>query len=636
MNIKTYFLLFLVIACCNQAIGQIIEGFALVRAATNDSQKFIQNIKDGDIIDYYKLPWGMLSIEVKVNRYNKYPKLIITLEESDGDPKKFKTLVKQEEGVAPYLLYGDQMIQQKRYYRFDKDRALKPGKLYRLTASIQGTNRRKTIMFSMMELRFFLVNSRGRMININGISSCNDKLNDPNCRGLEGKQILDLKDLPSSFSLEATINPTNLNKAQVKFDQYNTTSHLTNPEGSPTRVQLERVLPYTLYGDGNGSVYNWKDKKPGEHYLIRATPIIYPGTSRQFRGISRTLQIHFRNTKSWGKMTYSKPYWDTSSDPNKVVIIENKVFDFNSFNSGAKNVAIKISNASRVVIRNCFIKNFKNARGDRRNGGSRYEASISLSNVRNLHIQNVYIENAGLGIRVKGNEKGEDNIFIHDVQIKDFYAGYAMAFRELKGENIKIFNNSFYNECGRSTDCFNFYNVKGTSNSPIQFYGNIGRNSNRAEFRSNKESNPRTNGTGGFIVIEDGSRYINVFDNVCVSPTVHGVQLESRPKEGRVTRDIHFNNNILQAKARNKSGNSDLCDCNGTGRTGVGIQYELSAYQGNTVVNNRVLWFNSTGLHYPNFPKKSIKILNKSLLNDLTLNDKILPRVTVYRPVIRF
>ena len=348
--------------------------------------------------------------------------------------------------------------------------------------------------------------------------------------------------------------------------------------------------------------------------------------------------MHFKNTDSWGQLTPSRPYWDTSQDENKVITIENKIFDFYQLNNDRKDVAIKISNASKVIIKNCVIKNFKAAKPYERNQWNNkpfHEASISINNVRNLHIQNVYIEDAGLGIRVRGNQRNEDNIFIHDVQIKDFYAGYAMAFRDLEGANIKIFNNSFYNECGRSTDCFNFYNVRGTRSSPIQFYGNIGRNSNRAEFRSNQETNPRTNATGGFIVIEDGSRYINVFDNICVSPTVHGVQLESRPKQGKVTRDIRFNRNLLHAKSRNNSGNSDQCDCNGTGRTGVGIQYEISAQEGNSIQNNRVLWFNSLGMHYPYFPNHVGKILSGSLLNDLTLTDKILPRVTVYQPNYR-
>ena len=139
------------------------------------------------------------------------------------------------------------MIQQKRYFKFDEDRELKPGKLYRLTASIQGTSQRKTVTFSMMELRFFLVNSSGKLINLPGISACNDKYNDPNCRGLEGKQILDLRNLPSSFSVEATISPTNLKNVHVAFDEYNTSSHLTEPEGTPTCSYTDKMAALIHY-----------------------------------------------------------------------------------------------------------------------------------------------------------------------------------------------------------------------------------------------------------------------------------------------------------------------------------------------------------------------------------------------------
>ena len=640
--------------------------YFLVKGEYNETDRIIEELENNEVLDYQQLSYGLLNIKIVIDKDPNdsivvtndtldgvdFGRIQVILNEGNGDGSFPEEMVNNNNEGYPYAVFGNhasgnyQDLNSWWYNWFKVDnngieQHLSPGKQYRLITNVFDQNSAialtDTLTFSLMELKMYFVGTDG--IPLTGISPSNTESESGPFTGLEGKHILDLDDL-DHFTVKAVIRPKNLVNNRVNFELRNT----TDPENViVTNRPPENIAPYALFADdifGTKEFYDWTDVNPGEHYIIKATPTVLKGEAGQFTGATRTLQFHFKK-KDWLPRTFAEPEYKYQVNN---IVIENKVFDFDSLNNDSKKRAIRVIDADSVIIRNCVIRNFREG-----------SAAIYMRNVSNVHIDHVYIENVNTGIQIFNTvnedtfqDREDNDIIIHDVQFKNIYrenftvlddtgneveqkkGGLAIQLVKIQGRNIKIVNNSLYNDKGVSGDCFNFFGPQGYSDNWIEFYGNVAKGSSQAEFATRQESL-----TGAFFVIEDGTKYFDAHDNVGVRTSANGIQLEARGGFDERTRSIRLQDNLLYGPRRNNSTDTGILGERGRGQTNVGVQYELNKDDENVASGNRVYWVHYNGIYNPGFSQTThvpddIKAAN--LLSDNTLTDLILSEEPVYFP----
>lgn len=248
------------------------------------------------------------------------------------------------------------------------------------------------------------------------------------------------------------------------------------------------------------------------------------------------------------------------------ITIENMVFDRNRLGVDR---GVDIQNyTGAIIVRNCVFLNFK---------GTNQCYSAYFFNISNLTLENCYIENTCLGVRVGSSTLTNciirNNLFrnIDQTGVVSIGASGSSAIQltNCTGTGIRINNNSALNTAGLAGDTYSLYAVQGTAGDYVQFYNNTAK--------SLMSSPVPSNYTGGSIVVENNSRYIHVRDFYSENASGWGGQTIGN------TRDVIWENMVLLNRYRNNS-----FPANGLGYSSGGFQYEVQAGNENlnTFINN--------------------------------------------------